>query len=288
MARFDAASVSLAARVGHYAIGVLATFAIGAGAVVVFGTTHVVYAVHGREVVVEASLAFLDEGRRAQVERAELIEVSGGRRLRGTGRPDYCSGYFSYTETGEVWQATRCGREVVLLETHEGRWIVEPADRHGFVAAVEAGSDARFEAAAPHRRWPPWSLGFLAGLFAVIVAFVGGSLLRGPLHYEVEAGRLSVPGIVGRFDVSLSGAKAWRDRRGRRRWLRAFGVGTTSLHLGVYRGEGRWLRVAATRLDDVVFVEADGRVFVLSAESPDALLAALEAEGVEVREEVRG
>ncbi len=280
MREFPAAAASRAARWGHAALGVVVVIALAIGATVLFAPSSVAYSVDGAHLHVEAALGPFADRADVVVDRAERVTLGRGVRLRGTGRADYCAGWFRYAEIGEVWQATRCARDAVLVTGADGeRVLVAPADRDAMIGALERGDRATFEAAAPPARGA--GLELVAALVLLVTApMLAWTFARArALRYRVEPGVLAVPSMLGTLEVPIAGARVWRDRAGRRAWLRVFGAGMPGLHLGRYRGEGRWLHVAATRLDDVVFVQSEGRCLVVSPEDPSAFIDALVEHG---------
>lgn len=85
---------------------------------------------------------------RTNIAGARLERLGGGMRTNGIGVGGFCQGMFRYSELGDVWQATNCDSDVVVLDLVEGQPVViSPSDGEGFVDAVlTPGTTGEFSA----------------------------------------------------------------------------------------------------------------------------------------------
>ncbi|MFT4975309.1 MAG: hypothetical protein ACI8S6_001196 [Myxococcota bacterium] len=93
--------------------------AVGMGSLVLLAPHHVAYRLTVDTLIVEAPLGPWDQGRRfdrSAVRSARSVTLTGGARHAGTGLPDFCLGRWGQQGIGEVWQATTCGPDAVLLD----------------------------------------------------------------------------------------------------------------------------------------------------------------------------
>ncbi len=281
---FRPTAVRSAARV---VIGVVLLVVVGAAGLLVAGVMwlprDILYEVRADALVVKLRAGVWRTGREvtlAAITAARPVELGGGRRTIGTAMPGYCVGTFSYADLGSVWQATTCGRAVVMIEaTGQSRPIVvAPADREGFLAALSTRRPQRF-APAPFAPAPGWiwtKLVLLAPLLAIPMLVATFFVAPGRLRYEVGQGDLVVRTLLGarRFPLAGVAARAWTPGR----VLKLAGNGLPGYFTGWFSLDGRRTRVYATRLSDGVLIEGPTRVFV----TPRAItpfLAALRANG---------
>jgi hypothetical protein len=233
----------------------------------------------------ESLLASRREIPLGSIEGSEVVVLGRGRRVAGTGLPGLCAGHFSYDGLGDVWQATDCRREVLLLRMagEERPVLVSPPDRDAFLAALAAGRDADLSPPpVPEPR--EWRL-FKTALPAVAVpgmAYVAFALLAAPrrLRYRVDGLELEVQLLLVRRRFSLAGAAA-RRYTPKRAWKWA-GTGMPGYLAGLFTVDGASTRVyASTVREEGVLLEGAKRVFVTPEDIP-GFLGALREQGVRV------
>lgn len=217
----------------------------------------------------------------ADVKGVDLVTPTSAVRLAGTGRPpDLCAGRFRTPETGSAWAAFPCAvDDLVAVRLADDTLLLGPADREGFVAALRAGADADLPvapvASGPAMVWWP------VGLLVVILVPAAWAMRRftQPFVYRVADGILDVPATFGRVRVPLAGARVHAGTLGR--WtIRVAGTAVPGRALGLFRGGGRWMHIAATG-NDGLLVEGRRNLFV-TPEDVDAFLAAVRAQGAVV------
>lgn len=221
------------------------------------------------------------------IERTEEVVLGRGRRVAGTALPGLCAGRFRYDGLGDVWQATDCRREVLLLRVAgEARPVlVSPPDREGFLAVLEGGRDA--ELSPPPVREPRgWRLfkGALPVVVVPVLVYVAAALLAAPrrLRYSVDGLELEVQLLLLRKRFPLAGATA-RRYTPKRAWKVA-GTGMPGYFAGAFSVGGASTRVyASTVREEGVLVEGPKRVFV-TPEDVAGFLEALRQQGVAVVE----
>ena len=208
------------------------------------------------------------------------VELGHGRRTMGSAMPGYCVGAFTFDGLGPVWLATSCGRSAVLVEAagQPRPVVVAPADREGFLAAVDARMPATFEP-PPGAPMPGWNVVRVLSLLPVLlipVLVATFFVAPGRLRYEVGQGELLVRTLIGTKRFPLAGASARRHTPGR--IFKVAGNGLPGYYTGWYRLDGGSARVYATRLADGVLLEGTKRVFVTPAEV-DAFVEELQRNG---------
>jgi len=252
---------------------------------IAMGSSQVTYEIAGGTLTIDSG-SLLD-GKRAvplaNVTDARAVELSGGRRTRGTGAPGICTGVWWYPALGSVWQATDCSaRAIAITAANEERPIViAPPDTDGFLAAIEARRDT-FVALAPGdatllRVIPGAGAAVLVVVNVMLVAlFVAGP---GRIVYLVGDGTLEVRTIFSR--------RSWPARELSARphapkvALRIAGTAFPGYYTGLFRSDGATTRFYATDLSAGVLIEGPARAY-LSPEDRAGFLAALRAEGARV------
>jgi hypothetical protein len=192
------------------------------------------------------------------------ISVSRGRKIAGTGLPGYCVGTFSYAETGRVWQATDCSRDVLALRrANDTPVVLSPPHRDRFSAAQVTGSGY-------HESQPPPDTGrgwFMIKLLVLLTPLLGilvpliFFVAPGRLRYHVISGGLEIVTMLGakRFATAGCTARHHRPQVGLRLW----GTGAPGYYTGTYRVDGANTKIYTTSVKEGVLVEGPGvRVFV--------------------------
>lgn len=218
---------------------------------------------------------------RGEVVAARAVELPHGRRQVGTAMPGYCVGTFSYGGIGRVWQATDCSRDAVLLQFKgkPQRVVLTPADRAGFLAALDEGRDAAFAPNLSARAGAGWWAVKIAVLLLVPLTCAVPAVFfvaPGRLRYRVRQGALEVRTLLASRHVEVLGSVVTRYRP--RKALKLAGSGFPGYFTGWFLLDGARTRVYATTLREGVLIEGKSRVFVTPAD-PEGLLAALVAAG---------
>jgi hypothetical protein len=206
--------------------------------------------------------------RRADVERASLATVRGGRRTNGTAMPGHCTGSFRFADIGDAWAAGNCSPEVVVVRVRgDARpLILTPPDRQAFVAALLTGTPMTVEP-APVEAPPNWWLFKLLALTPLATVVIGPgifALSSARLGYAVGDGELEVRTAFARRRISLRGATARPYRP--RRLARIAGSNLPGYNTGFFRGEEGTVRVYASTVEEGVLIEGRRRVFVSPAD----------------------
>lgn len=283
----------VAAR-GRRAMGVHALTAVLLAAPVVYAVAafltappQVAYDVDSAHITIRTAKTFSNKPKQIPIGRIDSMTetgLRGGKLQFGTESPGYCVGFFAYPHIGEVWQATDCSSETIVIEaggeTHPV--AIAPADHEAFMAAVRGSVPGTFPTAS---RPLGVSWGVFAALAAVcwplgVVSAFFGLVAPGRMRYRVAGGRLEAVGPFVRHEMSLAGAKA----RSHQPLLgeRLSGLGFAGYAAGAWVMDTAPTSVLGTGRDDGVLVEGDTRLFVTPADRA-AFLAALEAEGVTIR-----
>jgi hypothetical protein len=246
------------------------------------------YTIRGGDLVIETGDVLFFRARTvhlADIREARPVTLTGGSRTSGSALPGYCTGHFRYAGVGDVWVAGDCGSRGVLLRVAgEDRPIaLTPPDAETFLADLRAGNGTRV--ALP----PPDAGGFRVFLCAFLLALLVTAgmtlvlLVLGPsrMLYVVGDGALEVRTLYGRQRFALAGAEA-RAHRPARLW-RVGGAAMPGYYTGRFREDGVATRVYATDVKDVVLVQAEKARVIVSPRNREGFLAALRAEGAEVR-----
>lgn len=205
--------------------------------------------------------------------------IRNGTMRFGTGKPGYCVGFWEYPRLGEVWQATTCGEQGVLIRAtgQASPVLLAPADPDGFIAALQQSRDGVFP---PERRRD----GVLATtvVHAILFLVLGGALVLAfyvaphRLGYTVAAGKVSIQTLFHRREIELAGARVRPHRP--LEGARTSGVPLPGHVVGSYLLDHQPTWVYASRIGPGALIEADGRFFI-NPDDVDCFLAVCEAEG---------
>ncbi len=222
--------------------------------------------------------------RLADVTETRVVLLRGGQRTGGTALSGYCAGHFRYDEIGEVWQATTCARRALVVRTRDPNTpilVLTPPEPEAFQAALAQGRAMTVTLPPPDKG--PLTLVALVSVPLALgaAAMLAALVLLGPrrMRYLVGDGFLEVRTLFGRKRIALAGRHA-RPHAPKRIW-RVAGAAMPGYYTGLYRDEGRNVRVYATDLEHGVLVEGESRVIV-SPEHVEFFLAALRDEGAVV------
>lgn len=255
------------------------------------------FAPHRAQVSVEARVLTVTAGAAPfttvrQVPVADLVSMRpvqavGGRRAGGTALPGYCVGRFSYPELGEVWQATSCQPDALLLtfRSLERPLLVAPEPRGVFLLVVNVGGRFTAEPIRPLPGAWRWGLAALALPMPLLTVFLALLFFSAParLAYTVRPGSVEIATIFGTRTLPTSGLSARRHRP--RVGIRLWGTALPGYLHGWFRVDRLRTRVYATDVTgDCVLLSNGGRT-LLSPADPDELLAALGEVGVTVTDE---
>jgi hypothetical protein len=249
---------------------------------------RVSYEVTANEVVVRLKLAGTNRERRysrESIEHVRFVDLAGGRRVAGTGMPGYCEGRFRYPHLGDVWQATTCGREAVLirLKGQPRPIVLAPRDREAFRDAIGGRKASTFEPMTGPEA-PAWlvvTTRVLPVVLLIPALAVPLMFLVAPrrLRYRVGNGRLVIELLWRRKIVELADAKVTRRPAGR--MSRRVGSAMPGYYAGWFSLEGERVNVYASSLEDGVLVtEASGKRTYVSPADATSFLDALSRNGV--------
>ncbi len=245
------------------------------------------YDVTSAYLTIHMASGFTGDSKRIPMGRVDEVSqawLHGGELRFGTVKSGYCVGYFRYPSLGEVWQATDCTDEGVVIHAsgEVNPVVVTPGDRDAFLAAMSSGRTGSF----PARVRPEGvSWGTLVTLITILwslAAVLGAILFVAParLRYRVRGSTLEVATLIGRQRFPLAGMKA-----GPHQPLlgeRMSGLGVPGYFAGVFVFDTAPTSVYATTQDDGVLLEGDLRIFV-TPERREAFLQALAAGGAALR-----
>jgi hypothetical protein len=278
----EAAPVRFGARAAQLLILALVCVAVGpVGVGLVLLEGDVRFTVTKSELVVDVDPGILGEQRRVpldSIRRVELARFPLEHRIRGTGKPGHCSGWFRRGELGRVWEASACTAETVVVRLPDEIWTLGPADREGFARALRTREPGVFEPPPPPPA-PVWwrALQFLiVALLALPLLILAAVLV--PIRYAASHGQLHVRSPLGtrRYDIAGGRASVVEDPK---LGLRLFGMGLPGAWIGIFRVDGETTRVWATRSGGrAVLLQGSKRVMITPA-SPESLLADLRAAG---------
>ncbi|MEW6338786.1 MAG: PH domain-containing protein [Acidobacteriota bacterium] len=221
--------------------------------------------------------------RLSDITNVEDVVLRDGRRTAGTSLPGFCAGHFRYAEIGPVWQATNCGRNVLLLRAAgaEKPILVSPRDPRAFREALATGGPGTFAPATvePPRGWWVFTLLVAAPVLLAVLLPLLVFVAPGKLRYGIGPGVLEVRTLFRRRRFDLSAATARRVSPSRA--FRIVGSAMPGYFTGTFWLEGARARVYATSLRHGMLVETPGRLFVTPADL-DAFAEALSSAGARV------
>lgn len=252
------------------------------GFYIAFSPTTVGYAVANGELRVTASLGFWDSGRTtpvSAVSNVREIEIESARRTAGTAKGNFCQGRWRINDIDPAWVATTCVKSVVALDVGGETWVLSPANRSGFVAALNGGNG---DFVATTGQPMPGQSGLLI-VVAVPIAFTFWLVTRlaRPLSYRIEAGKLVVPAHFKDVRVPLAGATFKKEALGFG-W-RTAGTGMPGLLLGRFRFQGKKVQMAARDRENGVTVENAGRTVYVTPVDVVGFTRALASAGAKER-----
>jgi hypothetical protein len=205
----------------------------------------------------------------------EETHLGKGRRTAGTALPGYCVGNYRYPELGNVWLATDCSRDVLVLRVADDKPVLlTPPDRSVFLDALETGRN-HSQAQGPPKTGTWWFivkllvlLAPLASLLVPVVFLIAPARLR----YRLEPGALAVLTMLGtrRFDINGATARAHWPSVGIKLW----GTGAPGYCTGLFRADGQNTKLYTTSVEEGVLIEGpDFRVFINPARQSEFLAA---------------
>ena len=238
------------------------------------------YLVDGESLQVKTRLAGLSSTRAFSldaIEEVEPVDLRGGRRLFGTAMPGYCVGRFGYRDMGQVWQATNCAPETLLLRlAGEPRpLVVSPSDPDLFSDAVTRRQEyvGKPSSVTPGPGWTVFKmlvLGLAGVAFVVpVIFFVAPQRLR----YSLRSGELVVTTVLRSRVFSLDGVSAGRHKPAL--GLKIWGSALPGYYTGRFRMDGEGTRVYASARDEGVLLTGPYRLFVTPGDT-EGFLQALE------------
>jgi hypothetical protein len=245
-------------------------------------TPRISYTINAGSLHIHATLGSRQEDKvipLARISEARPEWLHGGSLRFGTEKPGCCVGFYDYQRTGEVWQATDCSAEVVLLRASSEVTpvVIVPPDREAFIRALWANSSGVWEVSG--RRTASWwlTLVTLLLLLVIVTAALVVVFFVAParISYLVRAGVLEVLWFGGSRQVRLTSCRAFKH------WPilgeRLAGVRLPGYVVGSWLLDSMATSVAASSFEDGVIVEADGRMFVTPRDRDDFLAALAEA-----------
>lgn len=283
---FRTVPVRAPARTWFAALLVVVAVPLTAIFVTLLRTPRISYAISAGNLHIHASLGPRQDDKvipLARISEARPEWLHGGSLRFGSEKPGCCVGFFDYQRTGEVWQATDCSDEVVLLRASSEVTpvVIAPPDREAFIRALWANSSGVWEVSG-HRTASWWlTLVTLLLLLVMVTAALVVVFFVAParVFYLVRAGVLEVLWFGGSRQVRLTNCRAFKH------WpilgQRLAGVRLPGYVVGSWLLDSMATSVAASSLDDGVIVEGDGRVFLTPGDR-DGFLAALAEAGVTV------
>lgn len=230
---------------------------------------------------------FTGDTKRILLSRIDSVDetyLSGGTLRFGAPKGGYCVGFWRYPAIGEVWQATDCSENAVVIRAsgETNAIVITPSDRSAFLSALKNPRQATFTT-------PTKPSGVSLSIFLTFAAIcwpaaavLGALFVVAParLRYRVAGGELVVSTIMLSHRTALAGAKARRHQPLQGEKLS--GVRVPGYCGGTFVLDEAPTSVVATGLDHGVLVEGDERLFV-TPQDEQGFLAALAEAGVAVR-----
>ena len=218
-----------------------------------------------------------------RVDEISPVWLRDGEMQYGSTKHGYCVGFFRYHSLGEVWQATDCSENGVVIraggELHPV--VITPADRDGFLLAAKEGQAGSFLAPTKPSGIPWPTLAALCGAFWPPAAVLWTLLFLAPrrLSYRVVDKTLEVSTLFSRQSFALAGmrARVHHPLQGGR----LSGVGVPGYRCGIFDLDSAATSVFGTTLDRGVLLDADIRVLVTPRDER-GFFAALADAGVAV------
>lgn len=219
---------------------------------------------------------------RSAVTKVERMTLTGGSRLFGTGLPGLQQGRWRFNEIGpaKTYTTLRDPQPVLVLYTTPEPFVISPADPDAFLAAWNSGGTGVFEP-VDGRAWVGASIGVtLIGTLAVVLVSFFISLLRSPktMVYELDDEALLLKlSWFSKARIPLGSIRGVRVDSPKGSPSRIWGGDMPGLYFGsfTWRGIGRNVRLFATELKPMVFIETATQIYGISPAERDEFVADL-------------
>jgi len=216
----------------------------------------------------------------ARLSEPTTVVLRHGKLHFGKEKPGYCVGYFEFPSLGEVYLASDCGEQGVLVRGsgQTAPLVLSPADPEAMMFALRNHRPGVF--VPPARRFASYA----GWLVLYLVLLVVGGWVAGPvfivaparLRYRVVPGELRIARLGKSVCMPLAGARVRRHRP--LLGERMSGLVLPGYVVGSHQFDSAPTSVFASVKDEGVLIEGEGRVFVTPADI-DGLLGALETAG---------
>jgi len=219
---------------------------------------------------------------RSAVTRVQRMTLTGGSRLFGTSLPGLQQGRWRFNETGPVQTYTTLQQKqpVIVLFASPEPFVISPADPEGFLKAWNSGGTGVFKP-VPSNAWVSASIGVgVIGLLTVILVPLFISFAQAPkrMVYELDDQELVLRlSWFSKARIPLQSIRSVRVDSPKGHPLRLWGGDVPGFYWGRFswKAVGRNLRLFATELRPMVFIETEDRIYGITPAEREEFVADL-------------
>ena len=251
-------------------LGVTSLLVLGLTVWTVWGRSSLHYELTPSHVVIAFGPTVVEIARDEITELTLIERPTRARRLVGSAMPGLYQGLWSFEETGRIVLYATQRQPLVVIETADGKWGINPEDPESFVAAVERGATGTFEPVGAS------AAGGYVIMFAGVALILGTTFgvgmylgrLSGGIRYELGPDSLRIYGSWRPVDIPYRDIKSVAIENPGGIPARMWGVAMPGLYWGVFawKAVGPGLRLCATRLKPLVVIRTGQRTYGLSPE----------------------
>ncbi len=216
---------------------------------------------------------------RTEITDVRVLTPTRGIRRFGTGLPGLQEGRWSFQETGPIFMYSTTTRDLVVLETAQGKWGISPADRAGFQAALASGKTGVWEPVSAAHGAGPGLLMFVSLVLPLGVAALMIYLLRvpGTISYTLGSDALEIRLGFSRVRVLYSSLVDAEFTTPPGTPWKTWGAGLPGLYWGGFSWSkvGPNLRLYATQYKPLVVIRTQRYTYGISPDDAEGFVAEL-------------
>lgn len=216
---------------------------------------------------------------RGEIVAVDQINVTGGRRLFGTGMPGLQEGRWSFAETGRIQMYSTSTQPLTVVETKTGKWGISPSDPQTFADAVTTDATGEWDPVPTNAGTASLLLAavvllLLLGTMALMVGVAVGARM---ITYVLEDERLEVRLGWVKVRVPYGEIRAVELAEPRGYPIKVMGTSMPGFYWGRFgwKGAGAGLKLYSTQLKPIVLVRTGRHTYGLTPEDQEGFVAEL-------------
>jgi len=216
---------------------------------------------------------------RADIIKAETMNVTKGRRHFGTALPSLQEGRWSFAETGVIRLYSTSTRPLTVLETPTGKWGISPSDPEAFLQALQSGATGRWDPVPTNAGTASVIFASIIGVLSLVTVLLLLGVERGAAHMKYILDRDALVIHVGwlKTRIPYRQMESVEVTQIRGRPARTFGAAFPGFYWGhfYWKDGGGSVRLYCTRLDPVVLIRTRTGTYGVSPADTEVFVAAL-------------